>query len=388
MRYYQHKSQKAEWSARIALLFLLLFLLTLAFHRFGVPNLTLEFQPYAIPKVGVSLPLPALGLDANTPSRQLSTPAAMKLLGVAVAGAALAVGLAIAAFVSVWREGYNGVGDAFVGLFFGMLMLAMPLWSLPSLLTLPRIHEVSTDTERPPAFDRLAAARHGITTNPAAFQRDDAALQRDAYPDIKPLPVNRPLEDAFGAVRDAVKTLKWKVVSEQPPSATQAGMIEATDRTLIFGFTDDVVIRVTGSAREAQVDVRSSSRHGDHDLGRNAQRVRTLFSEVKTRLNELDKAERLERAVELREKRVKKALEEKRVKEAAEKERQRREKIAARRAMERQQQSSTGMSGSRGPDTSQNRSQSAIQDEPAQNRRRQQAGKTQGLRKFWELLGQ
>jgi uncharacterized protein (DUF1499 family) len=387
LRYYQHKSQKAGWSARIALLFLVLFTLTLVFHRFGIPNLTLDFPYYAIPKTGLKVPLPALGLDPVTPTRLLSTPTAMKLFGVAVAGAVLAVTLAAGAFVSIWRDGHTGVGNAVLGLFVGALMLAMPLWSLPSLLTLPRIHEVSTDTERPPAFDRLAVARHTATANPAAYQREDAAAQLAAYPDIKPLTVERPLEDAFGAVRDAVRTLKWKVVSEEAPTPTKAGMIEAVDRTMIFGFTDDVVIRVTGGTREAQVDVRSSSRHGDHDLGRNAARVRTLFSEVRLRLDELDKAERLEKAVALREKRVKKALKEKRAKEAAENERQRKERLAAQQARERLQGGS-GMSGTGGPDTSPSHSQSASQDEPGRNRKRHGSGMPQALRKFWELLGQ
>ncbi len=386
MRYYQHRSRKAWWSARIALLFLVLFTLTLVFHRFGIPNLTLGFPYYSIPETGLKVPLPALGFDTKAPAQTLSTPTAMKLFGVAITGAVLAVALAVGAFVSIWREGHIGAGRAFLGLFVGMLMLAMPLWSLPSLLALPRIHEVSTDTVRPPPFNRLAAVRLTVATNPAAYQRDEAPLQQAAYPDIKPLKLDRSLEDAFGAVRDAVKTLKWKIVSEEAPAPERAGMIEAVDRTLIFGFTDDVVIRVTGGARGALVDVRSSSRHGDHDLGRNAARVRTLFAEVEARLEELDKAERLERAVALREKRVKKALKEKRAKEAAEKARQRKEKLAAQRARERL--SGSGMSGTGDPDTEQSRSQSTSEDEIARNRKRQSSGVPQALRKFWELLNQ
>ncbi len=387
MRYYQHKSRKARWSARIALLFLVLFTLTLLFHRFGIPNLTLGFPYYSIPQLGIEVPLPTPGLDAKAPTLPLSTPAAMKLFGVAVAGAVLAVALAIGAFVSIWREGHTGIGKAVTGLFVGMLMLAMPLWSLPSLLTLPRIHEVSTDTDSPPSFNLLTMTRHTTATNPASYQREGAPLQATAYPDIKPLRVDRPLEDAFGAVRDAVKTLSWRVVSERAPTASQAGVIEAVDRTLIFGFTDDVVIRVTGGSRQTRVDVRSSSRHGDHDLGRNADRVRALFSEVETRLDELDKAERLERAVALREKRVKEALREKRAREATEKARKRKERRAAQRARERQR-AENGMSGSHGPDTEPSRSLSSSQDGTGRSRKRPSSDVPQSLRKFWELLNQ
>lgn len=387
MRYYQHRSRKARWSARIALLFLVLFTLTLLFHRFGIPNLTLSFLYYSVQQLGIEVPLPTPGLDAKAPTLPLSTPAAMKLFGVAVAGAVLAVALAIGAFVSIWREGHTGLGKAVTGLFVGMLMLAMPLWSLPSLLTLPRIHEVSTDTASPPSFNLLTTTRQTTATNPSAYQREGAVLQAVAYPDLKPLRVDRSLEDAFGAVRDAVKTLNWKVVSEQAPTANQPGVIEAVDRTLIFGFTDDVVIRVTGGSYQTRVDVRSASRHGDHDLGRNAARVRALFSVVETRLDELDKAERLERAVALREKRVKRALKERRAREAAEKARKRKERLAAQQARERQQAES-GMSGSGGPGSEQSRSQSASQDETGRSRKRPSSDVPQALRKFWELLNQ
>ena len=74
------------------------------------------------------------------------------------------------------------------------------------------------------------------------------------------------------------------------------------DRTLFFGFTDDISIRVTGSAKAAKVDVRSSSRFGQHDLGRNAERIRRYLSEVKFRLAELDRQDRMERVMATHEK--------------------------------------------------------------------------------------
>ena len=75
----------------------------------------------------------------------------------------IAVGLGLVALGGIWREGYTGAGKAVGGVLLGALMLAGPLWSLPSLLALPRIHEVSTDVQSPPAFDKLARAarRHG-----------------------------------------------------------------------------------------------------------------------------------------------------------------------------------------------------------------------------------
>lgn len=352
-RYYQHNSQMAEWSARVGLLFLFLFVLTFGFHRVG----------------------------------RISTPAAMQLFGVAIAGAVVALGLAVAAFVGIWRDGNLGARNASVGILAALAMLALPIWSLPALLWLPRIHEVSTDTVRPPAFDRLAHRAHVVGANPVIYQKDGAPLQLAAYPDLKPLIINRSSDETYTSVRAAAEALGWKIVSEQAPTQTQAGMIEATDRTMVFGFTDDVVIRVTSTGRDARVDVRSSSRHGQHDLGRNAARVRSLFTEVKYRIGEVERVERMERAVALREKRVKQALAEK---EAAAKEKARQEKLAAARAAkearERQAAANNANGGLGGPDSAQNRSGSAFQDGQGQNRRRQQQGPSSGVGKFWEQL--
>lgn len=107
----------------------------------------------------------------------------------------------------------------------------------------------------------------------------------------------RPLNDVYSAVREAVKVLNWQVIDEQSPENAKNGYIEASDRTLIFGFTDDVAIRVTGSAKAAKIDIRSSSRFGQHDLGRNAARIRVFLAEVKERLGGIERAERMERTI-------------------------------------------------------------------------------------------
>lgn len=355
MRYYLHESRKAVWSQRIALLFLLLFAITFGLHRVG----------------------------------ELPTPVAMKLFGAALIGAVIAVGLGFVALAGIWREGYTGAGKAVAGLAFGAVMLAGPLWSLPDLLALPRIHEVSTDLDSPPPFQKLAAQRKDLGANSSEYQRKEAALQAEAYPDIKPLPVNKPTVDTYSAVREAVKTLNWTIVSENPPTEGRTGLIEATDRSRIFGFTDDVVIRVAGVGRAARVDVRSSSRHGNHDLGRNAQRVRVLFSEVKTRLSEIEKTETMEKAVALREMRMKKALEKKeREREIAEREERRRQQQRAAAISRERQISSNENAGQGGVQQSRVLSPPGAQDARAQNRQPQRVRVPQGFRKFWELLGQ
>lgn len=50
-----------------------------------------------------------------------------------------------------------------------------------------------------------------------------------------------------------------------------------TDTTLLFGFKDDIVIRITPAGSGSRVDVRSASRVGRSDLGVNAKRIREFL---------------------------------------------------------------------------------------------------------------
>ena len=68
----------------------------------------------------------------------------------------------------------------------------------------------------------------------------------------------------------------WEIVSVAPNELR----IEATDTTLLFGFKDDVVIRVRPQAQGSIIDVRSLSRVGGSDFGTNAKRIRAFLRKV------------------------------------------------------------------------------------------------------------
>ncbi len=265
LQYQEPLSQKARWSFLIAASSVAFFLGIFIWHRFfGLP-----------------------------------TPLALKILGAPVIGAAIGLTLGIAALITIWNEGMRGALRASFALLLSALVLAVPLWSLPNLLKLPRIYEVTTDPLSPPAFDRIAKIRQG-QANSVHYDVSFRPLQAAAYPDIKPLQVQRPLIEVYSSVREAVKALNWKVIDEQAPEGSKTGYIEAVDRTLLFGFTDDVVIRITGSPKNAKIDVRSSARFGQHDLGRNAERIRRFMAEVKSRIAELERGERMARLLAAR----------------------------------------------------------------------------------------
>ncbi len=74
---------------------------------------------------------------------------------------------------------------------------------------------------------------------------------------------------------------KWHVADARPPGAGRRdAVIEATARTPIMGFRDDVVIRISPNSDGARVDMRSASRYGLYDFGANAARVRSLLEDL------------------------------------------------------------------------------------------------------------
>lgn len=215
----------------------------------------------------------------------LPTPVALNLFAAAIGIAAISAILALVAFVVIWREGRSGAWSATAGLLFSAIILSWPAAFAPAFLTRPKIADVTTDTAVPPRFVALAKERTP-TANKLEYPGEETAeLQRQAYPDIKPLIVPRPAQETFDLVSDSIRRLKWKISAEEPPQGRgKPGYIEAVDRTLLLGFYDDVVVRVDGNERESRVDIRSASRYGQHDLGRNASRVRRFLHELDTQL--------------------------------------------------------------------------------------------------------
>ena len=104
-----------------------------------------------------------------------------------------------------------------------------------------------------------------------------------------PIPTSRPWSSRFPSQRAYDVTLalvtkrKWLVIDERPPQPPRRiGRIEAVARTPIMGFREDVSIRITPDGEDSRVDIRSSSRYFESDLGSNAARVTKLIDDINT----------------------------------------------------------------------------------------------------------
>ena len=165
-----------------------------------------------------------------------------------------------------------------VALALGLGTAFLPWNALRLARALPPIHDITTDTERPPQFVAILPLR-AAAPNPAAYGGPDVArAQAGAYPDLRTHRMDASPADAFKRALQAARDMGWEIVAAD----AAAGRIEATDTTFWFGFKDDVVIRVEADGAGSRVDVRSVSRVGVGDVGANAKRIRAYLQRLGT----------------------------------------------------------------------------------------------------------
>jgi uncharacterized protein (DUF1499 family) len=192
-----------------------------------------------------------------------------------IAGAAVL--LALIGLAVGLRRG-SGRAMPMVALVLVAAAFATPIAKVRQASRVPRIHDITTDTERPPEFVAIVPLRAGAPNTMAYGGPELAAQQRSAYPAVQPLTLALPPNQAFDRALATARAMGWEIIASDPA----AGRIEAVDTTLWFGFKDDVVVRVAAAPGGSRVDVRSLSRVGLSDVGTNAARIEKFIAALKT----------------------------------------------------------------------------------------------------------
>ncbi len=213
--------------------------------------------------------------------------------GPIVLGLAVVISL-VALVIQLIKSPRRGVIIALVTLLFSAMSFGKFYGSVRLGLGLPPIHDVQTDWTRsilPP--QAIVDARDANKWNPirenpvvpefAAGRWPDAAgksnadLQATTYPDVKPLLVAAPVDVVLEFAEGVALKQGWKIETVDP----SAGLIHATYTSTWFGFTDDILIRVTQQGPSgARVDLRSISRVGLSDMGANASRIKSYLDDA------------------------------------------------------------------------------------------------------------
>lgn len=202
---------------------------------------------------------------------------ALQIAEWAVYSAALGVAMsAIGAVRSRPGTGRRGFLLSLIGLGASLPIVAMAAQWEYAARTNPPINDISTDIEDPPVFWDMP--------NPSEYPGTvTAALQRANYPDLATLILNIPPERAHALALALVKDKGWEIVANEPGD----GRIEAVARSALYGFKDEIVVRIAATAGGARVDVRSRSRLGRIDRGVNAKRIRAFLVALKENAGEI-----------------------------------------------------------------------------------------------------
>lgn len=198
-------------------------------------------------------------------------PRAYDLAGWGAWAAGIGILVALVGLVVWARRKRGSAGAVLLG-----LMLSLPVAGIGvafeiAARTTPPINDISTDTDDPPVF--------WFTATPSDYPAPNAAPQRAAYPEVLPLDLPASFDQAFAAALALVGARGWKVLSPDPAE----NQIEGIARSRLFGFEDEVVIRVTEIDTGTRIDMRSRSRLGQIDRGANARRIEAFLSDLETR---------------------------------------------------------------------------------------------------------
>src|SRR5207247_3038953 len=176
----------------------------------------------------------------------------------------------------LYRSSGRAVLLALVTIVLGTLVSGIP-WQMKQLAQhVPPIHDITTDTENPPAFVAILPLRRDAPYSAQYGGPEVAAQQQKAYPDLRPLILNAPPKEVFPKALEAAREMGWQIVD----SNQDQGRIEATATTPWFGFKDDVVVSVMPEVHGRRMDLRSVSRVGKSDLGTNTRRIQEYLSKI------------------------------------------------------------------------------------------------------------
>ena len=275
VRYERPVSRAAYFGRRLAIFSFFLFVAAWGLHRFG----------------------------------PLSTPSFRAVAITAALGSAFAAYLAVVGIGALWFRGARGGKASAAALFFSILPLAAFAYGAANYVNLPPIYDVSTDVVTPPEWLEVPAAdqswlgpRRPVTAADRQAQvakwrdltgrRYDGALDR-VYTAARKVAVAQGLAIRFErgapelalqeipeskvgkeeAVPDALDYIPVPIPRPDDTSPEDTGLppgdpsIQGEQRTFVFGFRQDVVIRLREELETTLVDVRVDSRYGDRDLG-------------------------------------------------------------------------------------------------------------------------
>jgi uncharacterized protein (DUF1499 family) len=180
--------------------------------------------------------------------------------------------------IALSRGGRDPAGrtKALGGLAIGLGLLIVVLGSATMAGDAPRINDITTDLENPPAFEAAAIVPDYVGRD-MSYPPEFVDIVRESYPDLAPLLLEWPPDATFAKAIETAESSGWEIVSR----SESRRVFDAQDTSGIFRFVDDITVRVVPNGQGSRVDMRSKSRDGQSDLGANAARIRVFFEALR-----------------------------------------------------------------------------------------------------------
>lgn len=199
--------------------------------------------------------------------------------------------LAFIVFLFIWgarkRGWYQSYTKRLFALFICLGLIGyLGSWWLPSV-TKPALHDISTTMADPPVFrtillrddnwDRIPEADNSDYQGLSPRQRWEQ-IHREAYPDIRTVRVEQSATLLIQKAERLANARGWEIKDLD----SAEGRIEASTTTTPMAYPHDIAIRIRPAegGNGSIVDMRSVSREGDHDLGRNAEIIRAFLADL------------------------------------------------------------------------------------------------------------
>jgi fatty-acyl-CoA synthase len=203
---------------------------------------------------------------------------------------ATVAGLAALALAVLWlrsalaRNEGEGKRQGLIALLGSLAFLYSPITYVYYGYKLLPIHDITTAPEDPPEFVALARIHSANTrvfdgARKISYKGEEVTVAYAMHEEYQTL--TKPHvgllispQKTFWRSYEAAKTLGWTIVEASEKDLR----IEASDKSLWFGRISDIVIRVRPAGSiGSRVDIRSESRDGELDHGRNAARLKAFF---------------------------------------------------------------------------------------------------------------
>jgi uncharacterized protein (DUF1499 family) len=169
-------------------------------------------------------------------------------------------------------------GATLAGIVVALLVVVVVLIMSGARSDIPRINDITTDTENPPQFVHAGTLPENAGRDMAYPGPSFAEQQKAGYADLGPVTLAMPPDEAFKRVAAAARSMPTWVITREDASAHA---LEGYDTTWLFHFRDDFVIEVRPTPNgQSLVQMRSKSRDGKGDIGANAARIKAFFQRL------------------------------------------------------------------------------------------------------------